>query len=365
MLYLVFQFTTLLSLHTLWLLEGWQQTAGGRLAGWLRALGTFEALGALATLHHDQPEWAFPTIDAHAEALEAKGIGHPLLADKVRVANEVQLGPPGSFLLVTGSNMAGKSTLLRALGLNIVLAQAGGPVCARAMLLPPVELATAIRVQDSLEEGVSYFMAELRRLKQVVERAEELERGSGVRSQNSEEAAHPDVPRRLLYLLDEILHGTNSGERQIAARRIIRHLIDQGAIGAVSTHDLELASTPELAEATVAVHFAEDFRRTPAGPEMRFDYKLRPGIATSTNALKLMEIIGLEVGTMVEPSAENGERRTNQLTERTQSAIFRPQQRDRNREALCYNDSIHDTVRQRGGAYARVFGVLPWGARAF
>jgi predicted ATPase len=318
-LYLVLQFTTLLSFHTLWLLEGWQRVAGARLSEWLRVLGEFEALAALAALHHDQPDWAFPAVDVSADTLEVQGIGHPLLSDRVRIANDVQLGPPGSFLLVTGSNMAGKSTLLRAIGLNVVLAQAGGPVCAQQLRLPPLELATAVRVQDSLEEGVSYFMAELQRLKQVVERAEELgekpedrrqetgdkrQEASEVRSQKSEVLASvstvsaTNVNRRLLYLLDEILHGTNSAERQIAARRIVRHLVDQGAIGAVSTHDLDLATTPELAQIAVAVHFAEQFERTPAGPQMSFDYRLRPGIATSTNALKLMEIIGLDFTTV-------------------------------------------------------------------
>jgi predicted ATPase len=308
-LYLALQFTTLLSLHTLWLLEGWQQAAGPRLGGWLRALGEFEALAALATLHHDQPDWTFPTIDVGADTLDAEALGHPLLADGVRIANDVQLGPPGRFLLVTGSNMAGKSTLLRAIGLNVVLAQAGGPVCARALRLSPVEVATAMRVQDSLEEGISYFMAELRRLKYVVERAEELGENSEFRTQDTEvpgrgqqtERGDPSVStsdptRRLLYLLDEILHGTNSAERQIAARHIVRHLVELGAIGAVSTHDLELANTPDLVDATVAVHFAEEFRRTPQGPQMSFDYRLRPGVASSTNALQLMELIGLEVG---------------------------------------------------------------------
>src|SRR5205807_3511809 len=130
------------------------------------------ALSALARLAHDNPGWAFPQIDQDAEALEARGLGHPLLRADRRVDNDVDVGPPGTFLLVTGSNMSGKSTLLRAIGVNIVLAGAGAPVCASALRLPPIELATSIRVQDSLEQGVSYFMAELRRLKSVVDAAE-------------------------------------------------------------------------------------------------------------------------------------------------------------------------------------------------
>ncbi|PLS79512.1 MAG: hypothetical protein CYG59_12810 [Chloroflexi bacterium] len=181
-------------------------------------------------------------------------------------------------MLVTGSNMSGKSTLLRAVGLSVVLAQAGGPVCAGDLQLPPITLATSMRVQDSLERGVSYFMAEIQRLKAVVDLAEQT-RAAGQRT--------------LLYLLDEILHGTNTGERQIAARRIIRHLLNQGALGAVSTHDLALGDAPELAAAAQLVHFTETFARGPEGPVMHFDYRLRPGIATSTNALKLMELVGL------------------------------------------------------------------------
>ena len=196
------------------------------------------------------------------------------------MCNDVQVGPPGTFLLVTGSNMSGKSTLLRALGVNVVLAQAGGPVCATAMSLPPLVVRSSIRVQDSLERGVSYFMAELQRLKEVVDAAEQVrEAGAGT----------------LLFLLDEILHGTNTAERQIAARRVILHLVAQGAIGAVSTHDLTLAQGGEIAAAGQPVHFTEDFQEGPDGPLMTFDYRLRPGLAPSTNALKLMEIVGLRL----------------------------------------------------------------------
>jgi DNA mismatch repair ATPase MutS len=144
--------------------------------------------------------------------------------------------------------------------------------------LPPVTLATSIRVQDSLEQGVSYFLAELRRLKSVVDAAHH---------------AQIDGTRTLVFLLDEILHGTNTAERQIAARSILRHLLDLGAMGAVSTHDLQLVDTPALLSACHPFHFRETFVRGPEGPSMSFDYTLRPGIAPTTNALKLMEIVGL------------------------------------------------------------------------
>lgn len=262
-------------------LEGWQVAAGGSARRWLAALGEVEALAALGGLAHAQPAWVFPEVATSADAVAATGLGHPLLADAARVTNDVQVGPPGSFLLVTGSNMSGKSTLLRAIGVNAVLAGAGAPVCARALRLPPVALWTSMRIQDSLAQGVSYYLAELRRLKEVVD-------GARVESRAEER-----VP---LYLLDEILQGTNTAERQIAARRIIMHLVEQGAIGAVSTHDLNLADAPEIAAVARPIHFTEHFSTGPDGPVMTFDYRLRQGIATSTNALRLMEIVGLDLG---------------------------------------------------------------------
>ncbi|MBX3001487.1 MAG: hypothetical protein KF893_23400 [Caldilineaceae bacterium] len=273
------EWATLWSFHALWLLENWRRDAGDHVRSWLIALGEAEALIALATLRHDHPAWVFPQMRAGAEVqLDAHNLAHPLLPPARAVGNDVTVGPPGTFLLVTGSNMSGKSTLLRALGVNTVLAQMGGPVSAAGMRLPTLTVASSMRVQDSLSQGVSYFMAELRRLKEIVDRVD----------------AHRDQPDRpILYLLDEILQGTNTGERQIAARRIILHLVRQGAIGAVSTHDLTLADTPAVAAASVPVHFSERFERTPDGPTMTFDYQLRPGIATSTNALKLMEVVGL------------------------------------------------------------------------
>lgn len=279
MFYLPIQLATLWNFHVLWLLERWQREAGSHVRDWLVALGELEALSALATLAHDHPSWSFPKIQSTGQHhYSARGLGHALLPPASRVDNDVTIGPPGTFLLVTGSNMSGKSTLLRAVGLSVVLAQAGGPVCAAELQLPPLVLATSMRVQDSLERGVSYFMAEIQRLKTVVDAAEQT-RLTGQRT--------------LLYLLDEILHGTNTGERQIAARQIIRHLLNQGALGAVSTHDLALGDAPELAAASQLVHFTETFFRGPEGPVMHFDYRLRPGLATSTNALKLMELVGL------------------------------------------------------------------------
>lgn len=257
-------------------LETWQATHGPQIRGWLTALGEFEALGALSVLAVDHEDWSFPTISHDARRLTVRSFGHPLIrADQV-VRNDVTVGPAGTFLFVTGSNMSGKSTLLRAIGANLVLAGAGGPVCARELTVPPVELWTCMRIEDSLERGVSFFMAELQRLKQVVDAA---------RTQDQERPA--------FYLLDEILQGTNTAERQIAARRVITTLVRSGALGAVSSHDLDLVAAAPLREMAQAVHFAEQFSADGDAPRMTFDYVLKPGVATSTNALALMAMIGL------------------------------------------------------------------------
>lgn len=270
---------TMWDVHVLAALERWQAAAGASARDWLAAVGELEALASLSALAHDNPDWTWPDVSEDAGGvLRAEALGHPLLRDDARVTNDVAVGPPGSFLLVTGSNMSGKSTLLRALGVNAVLAQAGAPVCATSLSMPPLVVATSIRVQDSLARGVSYFMAELERLKQIVDTAEATARTDAT----------------MLFLLDEILHGTNTAERRIAARRVIRHLVDSGAIGVVTTHDLELAEEPVLVPSARLVHFRESFTGDAGeAASLSFDYVLRDGIATSTNALVLMRLVGL------------------------------------------------------------------------
>jgi hypothetical protein len=278
--YLPVQLLTLWDFHLLAALERWQRRVGPCLRDWLEAAANIEALAALATLAHDHDDWCYPVIDVDCDRYEATALAHPLIPDAMRVGNDVGVGPPGTFLLVTGSNMSGKSTLLRAIGVNAVLAQAGAPACAAALRMPPLDVWTSVRIDDSLAEGVSLFMAELHRMKEIVDAAAMDGRRSG---------------RRLLFLLDEILHGTNTAERRIAARRVIRHLLEHGAIGAVTTHDLELAEEPVLEPVAHLVHFQETFedRDDDGGGTLRFDYRLRQGLATSTNALKLMKLVGL------------------------------------------------------------------------
>jgi hypothetical protein len=279
--YLPLQVVMLYDVHILNLLEHWQANFGAYTKRWFGALGTLEALASLAGLAHDNPGWAMPEVDESATSFQAAALGHPLLPETSRVANDVQVGPRGTFLLVTGSNMSGKSTLLRAVGVNAALAMAGGPVCAARLTLPLVSLTTSMRLRDSLESGVSFYMAELLRLKRIVEQA-----GDGARRNG----------RMLLYLLDEILMGTNSKERHIAVVRVMEHLLHHDAIGAISTHDLDLATSPAIAGACCCVHFRETLHDENAEKIMTFDYQLRPGIATTSNALKLLEIVGLERG---------------------------------------------------------------------
>ena len=275
--YLALQTFLLWDFHILDALEHWQRKFGRYCRCWFEALGQFEVLASLASLAHDQPHWAFPVVTADANQIEAKSLGHPLIPEERRVLNDVTLGPPGTFLLVTGSNMSGKSTLLRTIGLNVLLAQCGGPVCAETFRIPPLQVTTSMRINDSLVDGVSFFMAELRRLKEIVDEAETF---------------HGRADRRLLYLLDEILQGTNSRERHIAVVQVMSHLLKHDALGAISTHDLELASSPSLQHSCRAVYFTETLHAS--GPQrMTFDYKLHPGVAPTTNAIKLLQLVGL------------------------------------------------------------------------
>lgn len=279
-LYLALQLVVLWDFRVLELLERWQSRFGKSSQSWFDAIGTCEALICGATLAEEYPTWAFPVHVVGDEVIVgASGLGHPLLADSQRVTNDVSILRTQPLLLVTGSNMAGKSTLLRALGLNQILARTGSPVCATSMETQAFEVATSIRVRDSLREGVSFFMAELHRLKSVVDLAEN----------NSTQEGRP-----VLFLLDEILQGTNSRERQIAVVTVIERLLKCHAAGIVSTHDLDLAALPAMQLASQIVHFREFFETIDGVEQMRFDYRMRPGPTPTTNALKLLKMVGLD-----------------------------------------------------------------------
>ena len=270
-LHVVLNVLTLWDLHVFFRLDDWRRRHGRSARGWLDRLADVEALACLGGYLHDRPDLALPDVQHTGPRFVATALAHPLL--DAAVPNDVSLDGPGQLLLVTGSNMSGKSTLLRAIGLNTVLALAGGPVSARRLSLSQLHTWTSMRVQDSLEQGVSFFYAEVRRLKQVLEGA----------------AAHP---RAALVLVDEMLLGTNTRERRLASEEVLHLLIGTGCIGAVTSHDLSLA---ELAlspgNPLVPVHFQdllEDGR-------MRFDYTLRSGVVKSTNALRVLALAGIPV----------------------------------------------------------------------
>jgi hypothetical protein len=269
------QWTTQLTLA----IEAWRRVDGPAVGRWMEAVGTLDALIALATFAFEHPEYPFPQIrdatDDGSIALpifEAQGLGHPLLPADRRVVNDVALGGERRLMIVSGSNMSGKSTLLRSVGTNAVLALAGAPVCARSLTLSPVQAGATLRINDSLQEGKSRFYAELTRLKQIVDRA----------------SAEPP----LLFLLDEILHGTNSHDRRIGAEAVLRGLVARGAIGLVTTHDLALTEVADaLAPRAVNVHFEDHLE----DGVMTFDYQMKPGVVRKSNALALMRAVGLDV----------------------------------------------------------------------
>jgi hypothetical protein len=284
LVYFPVAFLALWDVHPLVPMERWRTRYGERVDRWLESVGELEFLVALALLRHDHPDWTLPSegalpldpegpgADAPPPSIRARNLRHPLLPPHRAVGNDLELPGPGTLLLVTGSNMSGKSTLLRSLGTNQLLFLAGGPVAADAWSSPPLLPWTSMRVSDSLSEGVSFFMAELHRLRRVVDAAR----------------AAP-----VLILLDEILQGTNTAERRIAARIILEHLLAAGAVGAVSTHDLTLADAPSLAPHLMQVHLKEEVREVEGKRLLHFDYRLRPGPATSRNALLLLELVGL------------------------------------------------------------------------
>jgi hypothetical protein len=269
--YLVVNVVLLWDLLCLDRIERFVHEVGPRCERWFQAVGELEMLCSLATLRHGDPGTTFPAIGALEGGVAAEQLAHPLLSPAGRVANDLALEGPGSLLVVTGSNMAGKSTLLRALGLNVALALAGGPVCARSFRLCPVRLRASMRIDDSLQRGASYFHAELGKLRMVVK---DLEQGPPV-----------------LFLLDELLRGTNARARATGAHSVLVHLLSRGALGIVATHDIGLKHLEEELPRVHNVHFTDVFE----DGEMRFDYRLRPGPVTTSNALRLLAMAGIDV----------------------------------------------------------------------
>jgi hypothetical protein len=253
-------------------IENWRMENGPALRSWLDAWAEFEALSAMANYAYENPGNTFPVFSTDGAAFEASSLGNPLLSAEFCVPNDVRLNGPCRFLVVSGSNMSGKSTLLRGIGLNAVLAFAGAPVRAQALRLSRLSLCASVSVVDSLQNGKSKFLAEMDRLRQTLE------------------AAVESTP--VLFLIDEILSGTNSRDRRIASEAVVRTLIDRGAIGALSTHDLALSEIAELKELRgMNVHTGS---RNGGGP-LDFDYLLKPGVANETNALAIARMAGVPI----------------------------------------------------------------------
>lgn len=260
-------------------LESWRAACGPAIPGWLAAAGEIEALCALAGYWWEHPSDPLPEVieGTDGPVFVGEALGHPLIPADVSVPNDVRLSGRHDdhaprTLVVSGSNMSGKSTLLRTVGINAVLALAGAPVRARRLTLTPLAVGATLRVQDSLQGGTSRFYAEITRLRRIVESA----------------GALPPP----LFLLDEMLSGTNSHDRRIGAEAILSSLVEAGAIGLVTTHDLSLSEIADaLAPRAANVHFEDHLE----GGRMIFDYVCRPGIMTKTNALELMRSVGLQV----------------------------------------------------------------------
>lgn len=271
LLYFLFNVFFLWDYHCMLLLEGWKKKSGRSLRTWLTTIGSFEELSSLAAIRYDNPEWGMPQLTHERQYLSARGMGHPLLPAESRVCNDLDIKGPGNVLLITGSNMSGKSTLLRTVGLNMLLALTGSPVCAGEFKCSIMDVYTSMRVNDNLEKKISSFYAELLRIKTIIEAASE---------DNS-----------VLFLLDELFRGTNTKDRHTGAKAVLRKLSKLGAAGLVSTHDLELGELEKDEEVKVKnYHFIEAYENR----QLIFDYKLRPGISKTANAIYLMKMVGID-----------------------------------------------------------------------
>ncbi|WP_461629375.1 MutS-related protein [Labilibaculum euxinus] len=259
-------------LHILFRIDKWKQNYGAEIEKWFDAISEIEAISSLSNLSFNHEEWAFPKIsDKHFE-LDVKQAGHPMIDEKGRVNNDYQLNGPGTVHIVTGSNMAGKSTFLRTVGVNVVMALAGAPVCAQEMTVSNVEINTSMRIKDSIEDNESSFYAELKRIQQVIEKVNKKE--------------------KTLLLLDEILRGTNSKDKHTGSRALIKQLVKHDAVAMVATHDLELSILEEELPGQVENRF---FDIKIDGDQLYFDYKVQKGFCKTFNAPILMKKMGIDL----------------------------------------------------------------------
>lgn len=253
--------------HVSFAVDRWRRESGKHIPRWIDAIGEIETLLSLASFAFEHPSFVTPEIVEGDALFDAKAAGHPLIPAVRRVTNDISLGGELRLLIVSGSNMSGKSTMLRTIGINAVLALAGTNVCAASLRVAPMAIGASIRIHDSLSEGASRFYAEIVRIREVM-----------------------SMPPPMLFLLDELLHGTNSHDRRVGAEAIVRGLVARGAIGLATTHDLALAAiADELAPKAANVHFEDHLE----GDAMVFDYRMRPGVVTKSNALALMRAVGI------------------------------------------------------------------------
>jgi DNA mismatch repair ATPase MutS len=249
----------------------WKIVSGAKVEGWIGTVGSLEALCSLGSLSHDHPKWCFPKISDEKSIFKAENLGHPLLGSSM-VRNTIAFREKERALLITGSNMSGKSTLMRTCGISLAMAYAGAPVCAYSMECSIMRLCTCMRIGDNLEKSISSFYAELLRIKDIVQASRE--------------------DRQVFFLLDEIFKGTNSSDRHTGAKQVMLQLIKNGAMGMVSTHDLELGDLEKETKGSIKnYHFEEQYK----DGVISFDYKLREGVSTTRNALYLIRMAGIEI----------------------------------------------------------------------
>ncbi len=268
LIYLVFNGLFLWDYECVFLLENWKNKYGLEVKKWIEAIGEVESLISLSVLMQIDEGVSFPTIDNSNLRISGEALGHPLISNNERVLNNIKIDD--SILIITGSNMSGKTTFLRTIGINLVLAYSGGPVYASKMLCPILEIFTSMRVTDDLKNGISTFYAELLRIKDIINYA--------------------NKNNNIIFLIDEIFRGTNSEDRILGAKNVIGNLNKLGVVGAITTHDLELCILDKY-NRIKNYHFSEQYKDN----KIHFDYKIKQGKSTSTNAKYLMESVGIEI----------------------------------------------------------------------
>lgn len=272
MLYFILNPIFMIEYHWTISIEKWKIQSGNNFEKWINIIAELEALCSIAVIKYDNPNWSMPKIIDGPSGIIAKNMGHPLLREK-RVCNNLKLEETYPVMLITGSNMSGKSTFMRTIGINIVLAYAGAPVCAEQFYCTIMEMYSCMRINDNLEQSISSFYAEILKIKSIVEASKE--------------------GKKVLFLLDEIFKGTNSRDRHIGAITLVNRLNRTGNLGVISTHDLELGEMTKHKDSKIKnYHFSEYYRKN----KIYFDYKLKDGISSTRNAVYLMKLAGIKIG---------------------------------------------------------------------